>query len=676
MKKIYIAIIALMISSFSFGQIESDTLLLFTKLSNQGVHLKIMPQKAQTWLLGAENGYQIYRKEVGVNKDFVLLNKEPLKPFSGSDYDVFENGKDVKELQQKAIFDNIARNKQKMNMAERVQFVNNLQNEYGFYILVSTRIPSLAKSSGTVFLDKTAKKGKLYIYKVSIAGDNQPSRRTEKIVNHMTDDLGVAELEPTEMDHQIRLNWTHVKENNPILCYHIEKSEDGVNFTRITEAPVYPTNMGNDDEASFSKEVFYIDSLEANYKTYYYRMVGIDAWATEHQSPIIIKVIGRDRTPPPAVVSAKYNVDTLSKSITYHWNYDAPTDFAGYKFYLSNKLKGEYQLQDEAQASTTNSSFTIKNAGEFDVFYLRVETWDTAGNKSISLPFFAYVADIYPPSSPTGANAHIDTNGIMTLSWDANTEADVVGYKILASQSAKRRMIAITPKILSDTFFVDTLNIKVLNKYKYFRIMAVDHNFNMSAPGKLIKVTLPDVVAPSSGKITSVDAQASEVIINWIQSASNDVASQRILRRKMGSDQWQEVKSVGFNTTSYTDKPFAGAWEYSIMAVDSSGNKGIKSFTYAIEIKAKAEHITIDNFKAKKSKKGVELSWNSSGQQAKFFIIYRQDKKGSLKAIASVADTKYIDSQVQKGNSYKYYIVPQDDKGVKYSMSKVEKVGF
>lgn len=677
MKNIIITIAAIIISIGSYAQNnDADTLLLFSKLTNEGITLRIMPQKAQTWLLGAENGYDIYRKESGVDKEFKLLTKTPLKPFYGDDYNVFENGNDVKELQQKAIFDNIAKNKLKMSMHERILFVDKLQNEYGFYVLVSTRIKTLAQSSGMEYLDKTAKKNKLYIYKVKIADDNNSSHSTESLITHQTTEISIPDLDPIEMDKEAKLTWMHLKNNNPILCYHIEKSEDGNNFTRITEAPVYPTNMSIDED-DFNKEVFIMDSLNSNYKPYYYRIIGIDMWAEEHTSQSVIKVIGRDKTPPPIVNGISYDINEESKSITYKWNYNAPNDFAGFRFYTSNKLKGQYTLQNIELSSDTIREFTINNAGESDVFYLRIAAFDTANNVSHSLPKFANVPDIYPPSAPTNTSAKIDTVGNMKIIWNANPENDIKGYKVFASNSKNSKMISVTPMLLSDTFYMDTLNIQVLNKYKYFTLMAVDYNFNMSPKSETIKVQLPDVIRPSAGKITSLKIQDSRVIVNWIPSASNDIAKQNILRRKVGIEAWEITATISDTATVYIDSPQEkAAYEYSIEAIDSAGNIGVKSFVFAVEFKNDKAMISIEEFKVKRKNSNVILSWKSSGKQANYYIVYREQKGKSIKRIASVKDMKYTDSTVAKDNIYKYYIVAQDDKGVLHTKSKTKKVSI
>ncbi len=675
---ITIAIVVLGLSAYAQNN-ESDTVLLFSKFTDQGVMLKIAPQKAQTWLMGAENGYQIWRKEVGVDKSFKLITSTPLKPYAKDDYANIENGDSVRALQQQAIFDNIAKNKQPMSMVERIKFVEKLQNEYGFYFLVSSRIRALSQSSGLEYIDNTVQQNRFYIYKVNIFNDKSKTRTTMVTVNTLPSTLLRADLAAVEGDKTIKLLWEHKKEQNPVLCYHIERSTDGKNFERITAEPLYHNhnlNSKQDDEAEFNNVMFFVDQLDANYKPYYYRIVGIDIWAMEHTSQEVIMAMGRDKTPPPVVQNIKYEINDSSKSITYKWDYTAPSDFKGFKFYVAHKLKGQYKEVEEPISAADIRAYKFENVTEGNAYYFRIAAIDTAGNIAYSMPRFANLPDIYPPSAPTGFSASIDTIGALRLKWNKNPESDIRGYKIVASNSKSAKMIAPQSMLIVDTFYMDTLNIKSLSKYKYFAIRAVDHNFNMSERSPIISVQLPDIIPPSAGKISAVELEESQARILWIPSASKDVASQNILRRKMGEEQWAIVKVVGATTRQYTDiidQP--GVYEYSIEAVDSANNKGEHALGYAIELKAKKQNIVITEFKAKKKDGAAVLSWTATGGEPKYYIVYRKDKYG-IKSIASVNQPTFTDKSVKPDSGYQYYIVPQDDKGKLYSRSKTKTLNF
>ncbi len=678
MKKITIVIIAIMLNLGINAQgIDADTLLVFSKYTPEGVMLKIAPQRAQTWLLGAENGYEIRRTEIG-NEDIQLLTETPLKPYNKDEFKKMANGDSVYSFQKNAVFDNITKNKSEMSVSQRIMFVDRLQNDYGFYFLLASRIREISISSGLEFIDKTAKKDRTYIYSIKIKDDKNSSHAGNSIITTTEQGVALPELVAIEGDSSVQFRWMQ-GDNNPIFCYYIEKSVDNKIFEKVNKSPIYNSTEKISDSTGVKKQaiITYNDKLDANYKPYYYRIIGIDLWSSEIISKDIVKVMGRDLTAPPVPNMIKVSTDKKNKSITYKWEYNSPSDFAGYKFYVSDKYKGEYKSLNDSLSSPTTNSYTIDSAGEGEAYYLRIIAFDTVGNYSVSNPKPGMLADIYPPTTPKGFKASIDTNGILKLVWNKNPESDIRGYKVFGGNTKLSRKIAPTGYIITDTFFVDTIWVNTLSKHKYFTMVAVDRNYNISKSTSVIKVNLPDRISPSAGIINNVSIEEEHIRINWTPSASDDIAKQVILRHNHKQNEWETISDVSNTDTTFLDIiPEQGRYEYSIMAIDSSGNKGELSYAYPLVIKAKASDITITDFKVKKKNGQSILTWNSKGEKPKFYLIYRKSRNNDLSIIASIKDTKFTDKSTKKDNTYTYYIIPQDENGVLYSPSKTKKVGF
>ncbi len=681
MKKIIVVILVLVTSMVSYAQYaNTDTLLVYTKYTKKGVMIKIAPQLAQTWLLGAENGYLITRAELGSDKDAVLLTQKPLKPFTNEQYAKLENGDTIREFQHMAIYDNLAKNKSKMSIYDRVNFSTKLQNDYGFYYLLVSRIRDIGKTSGLEFIDRTAKKDRSYIYTVKIDGDNIKSHQSFSLINTVEEQILLPELISVVGDKSVDLSWIHNGGTDPVLCYYIEKSKDGRIFHRINSAPVYyqpESKYQLDDVVNTPKLIKRTDSLEMNYTPYYYRLVGVDIWAEEFISADIIRVEGVDKTPPP-IVSEISSVDSIkSGSITFKWNYNPPADFAGFKLFVSNKLKGIYHLIDTNMFSANIREYTIIANNEGLPVYFRIAAFDTAGNYSMSQAEFAMLPDLLPPSTPTGFRASVDTNGILILQWNNNPENDIKGYHVLGSNTKRGRYIASTGLSIKDTIYIDTLNVNSLSSFKYFRLEAIDFSFNVSEQTQAITVRLPDVISPIAPSIVTIKAKEMGVEINWIPSFDKDVAQQQILRRKDINDTWEVIANISSKDTLFFDKPSEiGFYYYTIRAIDSNGNKSVLSLAFSVEVKGMKENISIVNFKVRKKNGTAVLSWKSEGVKPKFYLVYREDKENNIRIIASIRDLNFIDTQVDKGSSYRYYIVAQDEKGILYSPSKIERVSM
>jgi hypothetical protein len=94
--------------------------------------------------------------------------------------------------------------------------------------------------------------------------------------------------------------------------------------------------------------------------------------------------------------------------------------------------------------------------------------------------------DTFPPAVPGNLNA-VSPPGSIQLTWDANTEPDLAGYKVLRADAPGDTLRPLTPELIRDASFSDP-NIKPGASYEY-AIVAVDRNGNASAPSQRLAVT-------------------------------------------------------------------------------------------------------------------------------------------------------------------------------------------
>lgn len=172
---------------------------------------------------------------------------------------------------------------------------------------------------------------------------------------------------------------------------------------------------------------------------------------------------------PPANLQA-LDLGT-GNAIQVSWNASTDPSFAHYKIYWGNE-EGDYPNTQ----NTSSTVFTIPGQTEGQACYVAVSTVDNSGNES-----YLVTASATPRLIPLTPQNFVDSpvlNGI-TLSWTANTELDLMAYKLYRSLSPDEPgelVSTLNPNVTtySDVDLEGSLN------YYYYRLCAVDINQNQS----------------------------------------------------------------------------------------------------------------------------------------------------------------------------------------------------
>ena len=110
------------------------------------------------------------------------------------------------------------------------------------------------------------------------------------------------------------------------------------------------------------------------------------------------------------------------------------------------------------------------------------------GASRVSFPVLVQPLDSLPPAVPSGLKAVIDSNGVVKLSWDANHESDLQGYKVFRALKKDEEAVPLVDSVWFTTSYSDKLSLKTLNKKAYYGVASVDKRFNQSLTSALIEV--------------------------------------------------------------------------------------------------------------------------------------------------------------------------------------------
>ena len=165
----------------------------------------------------------------------------------------------------------------------------------------------------------------------------------------------------------------------------------------------------------------------------------------------------------------------------------------------------------------------------------------------------------------------------VTLTWTANTEADLAGYNVYRD-GVKVGEVDAPAKTFTDTGLVNG----TAYEYTISAIDTLDHESGMSAT----VTTTPsegDAVAPAAPANVSTELGKSDATVTWSAPADEDVAEYRIQRDGI------QVATLAVPATRWTDSTVAvgTTYSYTVTAVDASGNvSGVSEAATITPIKA------------------------------------------------------------------------------------------
>jgi WD40 repeat protein len=195
-----------------------------------------------------------------------------------------------------------------------------------------------------------------------------------------------------------------------------------------------------------------------------------------------ITVTVKDTIPPAAPTGLTATGSTAG--IALAWNANTEPDLAGYNVYRAASSAGPFTKLNASLLTVTGYNDTAAPTGVTS--YYRVTAVDTSGNESTPATASALRPDTTPPAAPTGLTATAAATGI-ALSWTANTEPDLAGYRVYRAASATGPFTQINAGALATPAYEDTL---APSGTSYYQVAAVDFSGNVSTPSAVASATM------------------------------------------------------------------------------------------------------------------------------------------------------------------------------------------
>ena len=109
--------------------------------------------------------------------------------------------------------------------------------------------------------------------------------------------------------------------------------------------------------------------------------------------------------------------------------------------------------------------------------YYQIQAKDRYGRTRTSFPYLVQLEDSIPPSIPIGLKGNITVRGIVSISWDAPPESDLLGYRIFKANQRDADFVVLPGEYLTTQMLIPIVSIwKILPRrfITVWRLMIAD----------------------------------------------------------------------------------------------------------------------------------------------------------------------------------------------------------
>mgnify|MGYP000326954104 CR=1 FL=1 len=647
---------------------DSNRIMLYHKWENGQLLLRWNPAHPALWEHGTKVGYIIekylYPEQAGGELE-LLSRSEPFYPKTYEDW-----GPPIANIQQEIVggirdfvhFDRVSPELIEEDLPSSLYSgYDRLNLRYQLSNYLMHQHFELVKRSGLGIADTTVNSNRKYRYQIRFAQPYEAATippATLVFSARSYQDPTVPPLEAEFKTRFVKLKWRTKEFRDVYFGYLLEKSENGIDFKPVNEEPavnLYDTALV---EEAF-KYIYLRDSLDENNKAYTYRLRGADYFGGKSKRYSDITGMGYDEIPYSPILKEVLQTDSNYAVLRWHFPPEYEKQLKEFQVFRGDSMEGIFspvQIGIDKQARTT-SLFMTGTAN-----YYRIVAVPINGPNKGSFPSLVMSWDSDPPAVPRGLVGTIDSNGIVQLHWDENTEEDLDGYKIYKSYVEDAEFAGITPGPIQLTSFTDTVSMTLGNEKVFYQLQAVDKRNNRSAFTEILTLKKVDVYPPVEPHIYEVTKGKDQIELKWHNSSSADVVRHRLFRRAMKEEQsWTLLAdfALGEEPDTYIDSTLEQGklYVYTLTAIDDDGLESAPAQPASAKLVGpprqsfeKIEAEIIDE-------KSLKITWLYPEQAQKYWIYKgTEDQQLTLFKVLKADKDFVVDAKLKPGGTYHYYL--------------------
>ena len=544
---------------------------------------------------------------------------------------------------------------------DKIQGIINLSEEneqrFTYALFAADNDFESAKKAGLGYEDKAIHSNEKYLYRVV---SNVPILELE--IKYSGVFLGLKDYEelPKPLDFSAHfgdkntiLSWNFKSLAGVYGSYYVERALGKQPFERITEKPYTSMNQENTN----SNTIFYVDSI-ANSKPYNYRVQGISPFG--ELGPYSKEISGKGKTVLQFVphLTIKEFLDDNTAKLTWDFPSEGDNEISGFELNRSD---------DDVNYTTVIKNIAPKNRTVVvkklaPTNYFTITAIGKQGSNRTSFAMLVQPVDSIPPAKPLGLKGVIDSTGVVKLTWLANKENDLMGYRIYRANNEKEEFSQLTVSPQETNSFMDSVVVKNLNSKVYYKLIAVDYRYNMSEFSEVLVIEKPDVIPPSSPVFKNYEVKDGQVYLEWANSSSEDVKKLLLYRKENDQNEWSLILDDEKKTENFLDKNVTegNQYSYAVVAKDKSGLESLPSPLVHVLLPKSSVMPAVKGFFAQvnAADKRIELSWSYDQKELDGFEIFKAEEEKPLQLMLMVPPSvkRISDVTIAINTTYNYAI--------------------
>jgi fibronectin type III domain protein len=601
------------------------------EIQSNRILLRWIPTDAESWALLNEYGVRlerltVFRSGTVLNKPEVRILANILKPMETEKLKELAGKYPMGAVIAQAIFgEDFEISLGESPLSKAIALDEARQQRYLFSLYAADLCFSVAKEVGWGWEDTDIRDNERYLYRITPLVPKKKRSITQGAIfavpadtTKLVSPMGLS-IQCSEAGAQ--LTWDYNTLSYLYSAYFVERSEDGIHFKQISELPV--TRMADTDKNPYAP-ITYLDSIPLG-KTMYYRVVGVTPFGSRGDYSSVVSGIAYPALKvAPMITSSQF--DNLGGADII-WEFDDKSEDLINCFNILHSTDEKHYDILASDISSQSRKYHIEKINKY--IYYKVEAKAKQGAHTQSLPILIQPIDSVPPAIPQGLKAHIDSLGAVHLSWDANHDADIYGYRLYRGQTKGEELIPITDVAIRETYYTDSVNINNLNDKVYYALTSLDERYNQSEQCQTIEVFKPQTIPPTAPIIIKGIAEAGKNIIEWASGREPQLVGFIVARTDMDGETEQRVQRIANpKATEYEDNDIESGKTYQYQVMAYSANQQYSSLSFPVKIKSLKEENEKDvaKFDLEVLPEGIAIKWNIPYKDILSVTLYKLDE--------------------------------------------------